>query len=51
MEAGMVEGNSAVLYVLLEVRAFITQRIPLRGLVDLYLYRPLCKANPSGFAF
>jgi hypothetical protein len=37
----MVEGNSAVLYVLLEVEAFITQCIPLHGLGALYLYRPL----------
>jgi len=41
MEPGTLEGNSAVLYVLLEVQAFITQCIPLHGLGALCLYRPL----------
>jgi len=41
MESGMVEGNNAVLYVLLEAQAFITQCIPLHGIGALYLYRPL----------
>jgi len=41
MEPDIVEGSSAVLYVLLEVQAFITHSIPLHGLGALYLNRPL----------
>jgi len=41
MESGMVEGNDAMPYVLLEAQAYVTQCIPLLGLVALYLYKPL----------